>query len=228
MDSSEKAPSRDGRTRSSFRENSRFCTAKGCATTTTTTATTFRRHARQKKSHQTTRSGFSNRNNHRTRCQKIRPVSRRHAATRHAGVRRRSTRRLHARHRSAGTGGESPEQNGGRGVEGGYYRSPNNSSFMSLAACRPSSLRLRSICLLRARAARSSADIAQPIFRPTFARAEIFTRAAIIRAAKRGCVCADVCCCTQLLWSLPLWYLVTAGGGALLPHQNAGPDRTDG
>lgn len=56
---------------------------------------------------------------------------------------------------------------------------------MSLAACRPSSLRFLSICLLRARAARSSADIAQPIFRPTFARAEILTRAAIIRAGRR-------------------------------------------
>lgn len=56
---------------------------------------------------------------------------------------------------------------------------------MSLAACKPSSLRFRSICLLRARAARSSADIAQPIFRPTFARAEILTRAAIIRAGSR-------------------------------------------
>lgn len=59
---------------------------------------------------------------------------------------------------------------------------------MSLAACNPSSLRFRSICRLRARAARSSADIAQPIFRPTFARAEIFTRAAIIRAPVAGWV----------------------------------------
>lgn len=66
--------------------------------------------------------------------------------------------------------------------------SPNNSSLMSLAACNPSSLRFRSICRLRARAARSSADIAQPIFRPTFARAEIFTRAAIIRAPVAGWV----------------------------------------
>lgn len=62
--------------------------------------------------------------------------------------------------------------------------SPNNSSFMSLAACSPSSLRFLSICRLRARAARSSADMAQPIFRPTFARAEILMRAAIIRAAE--------------------------------------------
>lgn len=34
---------------------------------------------------------------------------------------------------------------------------------MSLAACMPSSFRFLSICLLRARAARSSADMAQPI-----------------------------------------------------------------
>lgn len=34
---------------------------------------------------------------------------------------------------------------------------------MSLAACNPSSLRFFSICLLRAKAARSSADMAQPI-----------------------------------------------------------------
>lgn len=59
---------------------------------------------------------------------------------------------------------------------------------MSLAACSPSSLKFLSICRLRARAARSSADIAQPIFRPTFARAEIFTRAAIIRAPGAGYV----------------------------------------
>lgn len=63
--------------------------------------------------------------------------------------------------------------------------SPKSSSLISLAACSPSSRRFLSICRLRARAARSSADIAQPIFRPTFARAEIFTRAAIIRARRK-------------------------------------------
>lgn len=44
--------------------------------------------------------------------------------------------------------------------------SPSRRSLMSLAACMPSSLRFFSICLLRARAARSSADIAHPILRP--------------------------------------------------------------
>lgn len=40
---------------------------------------------------------------------------------------------------------------------------PSSRSLMSLAAWIPSSLRFFSICLLRARAARSSADMAQPI-----------------------------------------------------------------
>ncbi|CAH4029166.1 unnamed protein product [Pieris brassicae] len=40
---------------------------------------------------------------------------------------------------------------------------PRSSSLMSLAACMPSSFRFFSICLLRARAARSSADEAQPM-----------------------------------------------------------------
>lgn len=40
---------------------------------------------------------------------------------------------------------------------------PSNKSLISLAACIPSSLRFFSICFERARAARSSADIAQPI-----------------------------------------------------------------
>lgn len=44
---------------------------------------------------------------------------------------------------------------------------PNKSSFMSLAACSPSSLRFFSICLLRSRAALSSAECPQPILRPT-------------------------------------------------------------
>lgn len=43
--------------------------------------------------------------------------------------------------------------------------SPNSSSFISLAACMPSSLRLRSIRRLLAAAARSSADCAQPMVR---------------------------------------------------------------
>lgn len=41
--------------------------------------------------------------------------------------------------------------------------SPSSSNLMSLAACIPSSFKFFSICLLRASAARSSADIAQPI-----------------------------------------------------------------
>lgn len=43
------------------------------------------------------------------------------------------------------------------------HHSPNSRSLMSLAACMPSSLRFFSICLLLARAARSSALIAHPI-----------------------------------------------------------------
>lgn len=41
--------------------------------------------------------------------------------------------------------------------------SPSNNNLMSLAAWIPSSFRFFSICLLRASAARSSADMAQPI-----------------------------------------------------------------
>lgn len=44
---------------------------------------------------------------------------------------------------------------------------PNKSSFMSLAACSPASFRFFSICLLRSRAALSSAECPQPILRPT-------------------------------------------------------------
>lgn len=43
------------------------------------------------------------------------------------------------------------------------HNSPKSKSFMSFAACIPSSFKFFSICLLRARAARSSADIAHPI-----------------------------------------------------------------
>jgi hypothetical protein len=42
---------------------------------------------------------------------------------------------------------------------------PSNSSLMSLAACNPSSFKFLSIKRLRAAAARSSADCAQPIIR---------------------------------------------------------------
>lgn len=49
----------------------------------------------------------------------------------------------------------------------GMTHLPNRSSFMSLAACNPSSFRFFSICLLRSRAALSSAECPQPILRPT-------------------------------------------------------------
>ena len=41
---------------------------------------------------------------------------------------------------------------------------PSSNSLMSLAACIPSSFKFFSICLLRSKAARSSALIVQPIF----------------------------------------------------------------
>ena len=41
---------------------------------------------------------------------------------------------------------------------------PSNNNLMSLAACIPSSFKFFSICLLRSKAARSSALIVQPIF----------------------------------------------------------------
>ena len=44
-----------------------------------------------------------------------------------------------------------------------YVTLPNKSSLISLAACIPSSFRFFSICFERARAARSSADMAQPM-----------------------------------------------------------------
>ena len=46
-----------------------------------------------------------------------------------------------------------------------HSHSPSSSSLMSLAAWIPSSLRFFSICLLRAREARSSALMAQPMMR---------------------------------------------------------------
>ena len=45
----------------------------------------------------------------------------------------------------------------------GFIISPSSSNLMSLAACIPSSFRFFSICLLRARLARSSALMAQPM-----------------------------------------------------------------
>lgn len=68
---------------------------------------------------------------------------------------------------------------------------PSSSSLMSLAAWMPSSFRLRSIRRLRAAAARSSADCAQPMVRMASTQNVLGQNGAVLhRWTRRGYLCA--------------------------------------